>query len=92
MKKSELRQLIKEEITRVINESNEDEIPLTTKVKKYIDRVIKDAKNDDEFENLINVGFFDNEIIDNIINDLYPDDDYDRVSKEIKDYIEKAII
>ena len=73
-----------------INEGSADEVPLTPKVKKFIDKAIADAKKDGEFENLVDADWFDNELIDELI-DLFEDEDYDSASKEVKDYISKAI-
>ena len=50
---------------------------------------IADAKKDGEFDNLLDSDWFDNELIDELI-DLFPDEDYDSASKEVKDYISKA--
>jgi len=73
-----------------INEGSADEVPLTPKVKKFIDKAIADAKKDGEFENLVDADWFDNELIDELI-DLFEDEDYDSASKEVKDYISKVI-
>jgi hypothetical protein len=74
------------------NEENEDEIPLTPKVKSFINKAISDSKKDGEFENLKKVDWFENELIDELI-DLFleEDKDYDRASKEVKDYIKSKI-
>ena len=64
----------------VPNEASEDEVPLTPKVKKFIDKSIADAKKDGEFDNLLDSDWFDNELIDELI-DLFPDEDYDSASK-----------
>ena len=69
-----------------LNEANEDEVPLTSKVKSFINKAISDAKKDGEFENLKKVDWFENELIDMLI-ELFEDEDYDRASKEVKDYI-----
>jgi len=74
-----------------VNEGSEDEIPLTPKVKKFIDKAIADAKRDGEFEYLVDVDYFDNDLIDFIIDEFDDDNDYDDVSQEVKDYISKAI-
>ena len=69
-----------------------DEIPLTSKIKAYIDDAIQSAKKDGELEDLINAGFFDTDIIDNILvefDDEFPD--ADDVSQEVKDYIESQL-
>lgn len=75
MKHSQLRQIIKEEISKVLSEITYigsdgelkgdftlNQLQLTPEVKKYIDKIIEDAKNDDEFENLISFGYFDTEL------------------------------
>jgi len=69
-----------------LNEANEDEVPLTSKVKSFINKAISDAKKDGEFENLKKADWFENELIDMLI-ELFEDKDYDRASKEVKDYI-----
>jgi hypothetical protein len=69
-----------------LNEAKEDEVPLTSKVKSFINKAISDAKKDGEFENLKKADWFENELIDMLI-ELFEDKDYDRASKEVKDYI-----
>jgi hypothetical protein len=71
--------------------TEENKVPLTPEVKKYINQVIGNTKNDGDFEDLLGNGFFDEELIINIIDDLYPNDDYDGASKEVKDYISQAV-
>jgi hypothetical protein len=69
-----------------------DEIPLTSEIKAYIDDAIQSAKKDGELEDLINAGFFDTDIIDNILvefDDKFPD--ADDISQEVKDYIESQL-
>jgi len=69
-----------------------DEIPLTSKIKAYIDDAIQSAKKDGKLEDLIDAGFFDTDIIDNILvefDDEFPD--ADDVSQEVKDYIESQL-
>jgi hypothetical protein len=69
-----------------------DEIPLTSEIKAYIDNAVQSAKKDGELEDLINAGFFDTDIIDNILvefDDEFPD--ADDVSQEVKDYIESQL-
>ena len=39
-----------------------NQLRLTPEVKQYIDKIIQDAKNDGEFKNLVNVGYFDTEL------------------------------
>jgi hypothetical protein len=75
-----------------LNENMLDEIPLTPEVKAYIDDSIQSAKEDGELEYLTDVGFFDTDIIDNILvefMDEFPD--VDDVSQEVKDYIESQL-
>jgi hypothetical protein len=75
MKKSQLKQIIKEEISKILNELTYigsdgeltgdftlNQLQLTPEVKKYIDKIVEDAKNDGEFENLISFGYFDTEL------------------------------
>ena len=69
-----------------------DEIPLTSEIKAYIDNAVQSAKKDGELEDLINAGFFDTDIIDNILvefDDEFPD--ADDISQEVKDYIESQL-
>jgi hypothetical protein len=69
-----------------------DEIPLTSEIKAYIDDAIQSAKKDGKLEDLIDAGFFDTDIIDNILvefDDEFPD--ADDVSQEVKDYIESQL-
>jgi hypothetical protein len=74
----------------LLNESKEDEVPLTSKVKSFINKAISDAKKDGKFEDLKKVDWFENELIDMLI-ELFEDEDYDRASKEVKDYIKNKI-
>jgi len=78
------------EIEDMLNEAEEDEVPLTPKVKKFIDKAIADAKAADSLDYLIKVDWFDNELIDELI-DLFPNEDYDRASKEVMNYISQSI-
>jgi hypothetical protein len=73
----------------LINE-NQDEVPLIPKVKSFINKVIADSKKDKSFKDLMKVDWFDNELIDELI-DLFPNKDYDKASKEVKDYIKEKI-
>jgi hypothetical protein len=69
-----------------------DEIPLTSEIKAYIDDAIQSAKKDGKLEDLIDAGFFDTDIIDNILvefDDEFPD--ADDISQEVKDYIESQL-
>jgi hypothetical protein len=72
------------------NKENEDEVPLTSKVKSFINKAISDSKKDGEFENLKKADWFENELIDELIG-LFLEKDYDRASKEVKDYIKSKI-
>ena len=69
---------------------NEDEVPLTSKVKSFINKAIADSKKDGEFENLKKVDWFENELIIELI-DLFPNKDYDSASPEVMDYIKDKI-
>lgn len=71
-----------------LNEASEDEVPLTPKVKSFINKAIADSKKDEEFENLKEVDWFENELIDELI-DLFPNKDYDSASEEVMDYIKE---
>jgi hypothetical protein len=77
-------------LLREMEETTEDEVPFTAKVKKFIDKAISDSKADGEFEDLIKADWFDNELIDELI-DLFPDKDYDRASQKVKNYISQSI-
>jgi hypothetical protein len=108
MKKSELKQIIKEEIHKVLKEItsvNSDgelsgdftlkQLPFNNEVKQYIDKIIKDAKNDGEFKNLKSFGYFDEELpihllqkfngdIVNKLLDISPED-LDNLTSELSD-------
>ena len=73
----------------LMNEASSDEVPLSDRVKKFIDKAVASAKKDGEFENLMDAEWFDNELIDELI-DLFPNKDYDRASKEVMDYISQV--
>jgi hypothetical protein len=73
-----------------LNEISEDEVPLTSKVKSFINKAIADSKKDGEFENLKKVDWFENELIDELI-ELFPNKDYDSASSEVMDYIKDKI-
>jgi len=70
---------------------DEDKLPLTPKMKKFIDKVISDAKKDGEFEELVQVDYFENDLIDFILEKFDDESDYDDVSQEVKDYINKSV-
>jgi hypothetical protein len=80
-----------EQMLQNINEKSLDEIPITPEVKVFIDKAINDAKRDNEFEYLKDVDFFDNDLIDLIIDKFSNDGDYNDVSQEVKDYITNSI-
>ena len=73
-----------------LNEASEDEVPLTSKVKSFINKAITDSKKDGEFEELKKADWFENELIDELI-DLFPNKDYDSASSEVIDYIKDKI-
>jgi hypothetical protein len=69
-----------------------DEIPLTPDVKTYIDSTIQSAKEDGELEYLVDVGFFDTDIIDNILVEFIDEfPNADDVNQEVKDYIDSQL-
>ena len=72
--------------------SSSDKIPLTPRVKKYIDEVIQDAKNDGEIENLLNAGFFDTDLADNILTKFMdPFPNAFELSQEVENYIDSQL-
>ena len=73
-----------------LNEASEDEVPLTDDVQFFIDKAIADSKEDGKFKELKKVGWFENELINDLI-DLFPEEDYDSASKEVMDYIKDKI-
>jgi hypothetical protein len=72
------------------NQDEENKVPFTPEVKEFIDKAIADAKADGSFKDLIEADWFENELIDELIN-LSPDKDYDSASSEVMDYILQAI-
>jgi len=70
---------------------DEDKLPLTPKMKKFIDKVISDAKKDGEFEELVQVDYFENDLIDFILEKFDEEGNYDNVTQEVKDYINKSV-
>ena len=69
-----------------------DKIPLTPEIKAYIDDTIQSAKNDGELEYLLDVGFFDTDIIDNILTEF--EDEFPNaidLSQEAKDYMDSQL-
>ena len=82
----------KEEKEKLTKEGgDEDKLPLTPKMKKFIDKVISDAKKDGEFEELVQVDYFENDLIDFILEKFDDESNYDDVSQEVKDYINKSV-
>jgi len=82
----------KEEKAKLTKEGgDEDKLPLTPKMKKFIDKVISDAKKDGEFEELVQVDYFENDLIDFILEKFDEEGNYDNVSQEVKDYINKSV-
>ena len=85
-----------QKLAGVINENEyqeqSDEISITPEIKAFIDKVISDAKRDDEFEYLKDVDFFDNDLIDLIMDEFDDDGNYNDVSQEIKDYITNQML
>jgi len=71
--------------------SEEDSLPLTPKLQKFIDKVINDAKRDGEFEELVQVDYFENDLIDFILEKFDTEGNYGDVSQKVKDYIANAI-
>ena len=81
-----------EYVAKLNEDEDTEEIPLTQDVKTYIDDTIQNAKKDGQLEYLTNVGFFDTDIIDNILvefMDEFPN--ADNVDQEVKDYIESQL-
>ncbi|MBM3204040.1 hypothetical protein FJZ55_09085 [Candidatus Woesearchaeota archaeon] len=71
--------------------SEGDGLPLTPKLQKFIDKVISDAKKDGEFEELVQVDYFENDLIDFILEKFDEEGNYDNVTQEVKDYINKSV-
>ena len=72
------------------NQDEENKVPLTDNVKEFIDKTIADSKADGSFNDLIEADWFENELIDELIN-LFPDKDYDSASPEVMNYISQVI-
>jgi len=91
--KYDLIRLIKTLKSKKLTEENgdEDKLPLTPKMKKFIDKVISDAKKDGEFEELVQVDYFQNELIDFILEKFDDESNYDDVTQEVKDYINRSV-
>ena len=73
------------------NEEVEEGLSLTPKLKSFIDKSVRDAKRDGDFEDLIDVDYFENDFIDFILEKFDTEGDYGNVSQEVKDYIANAI-
>ena len=68
----------------------ENKVQFNDEIKEFIDSKVIEAKNDNSFNDLVECGWFDNELVIEII-ELFEDEDYDDVSDEIKEYIVKVI-
>ena len=68
----------------------ENEVQFNDEIKEFIDSKVIETKNDNSFNDLVECGWFDNELVIEII-ELFEDADYDDVSDEIKEYIVKVI-
>jgi hypothetical protein len=68
----------------------ENEVQFNYEIKEFIDSKVIETKNDNSFNDLVECGWFDNELVIEII-ELFEDEDYDDVSDEIKEYIVKVI-
>ena len=73
-----------------VTENIGNEVPFTPEVKKAIDDQIANDKADGEFENLVDMGFYEEDFPLELI-DLFPDENYDRISQKVRDYIADAI-
>jgi hypothetical protein len=84
-----------QKLAGIINENQSrelDSIPLNPEIKDYIDGVIQDAKDSDEFDYLLDVGFFGTDLADNILTNF--GDDYPNaymLSKQVEDYIDSQL-
>jgi len=78
-----------DETKKPVEEDKSSEVPFTDKVKRAIDRAVASAKKDGEFDELVSAGYFDEELVDDLI-DLFPNKDYDSASKEVMNYIAKV--
>ena len=81
----------KKEIAKVEEISGEEGLSLTPKLKLFIDKSVRDAKRDGDFEDLIDVDYFENDFIDFILEKFDTKGDYGNVSKEVEEYIANAI-
>ena len=68
----------------------ENEVQFNDEIKEFIDSKVIETKNDNSFNDLVECGWFDNELVIEII-ELFEDEDYDDISDEIKEYIVKVI-
>ena len=92
MKLSQLKQIIKEEIHKVLKEEEESEenyLPLSPEVKEYIDNEIALKKANGEMENLRKVEYWEEDFEEELLvefSEEYPD--AYMISKEVEDYIQ----
>jgi len=68
----------------------ENEVKFNDEIKEFIDSKVIEACNDNSFNGLVECGWFDNELVIEII-ELFGDGDYDDVCDEIKEYIVKVV-
>ena len=70
--------------------NKENEVKFNDEIKEFIDGKVIEACNDNSFKGLVECGWFDNELVIEII-ELFGDGDYDDVCDEIKGYIVKVV-
>ena len=68
----------------------ENEVQFNDEIKEFIDNKVIEACNDNSFNGLVECGWFDNELVIEII-ELFGDGDYDDVCDEIKEYIVEVV-
>lgn len=70
-----------------------NQLQLTSEVKKYINKIIKDAKNDGELENLISFGYFDTELPIHLLQKFNGDivEKLTGISPEDLEYLESTL-
>ena len=68
----------------------ENEVKFNDEIKEFIDSKVIEACNDNSFNGLVECGWFDNELVIEII-ELFGDGDYDDVCNEIKEYIVEVV-